>query len=72
MRKAVAAVVALLLAAACTGSGAEERAESEATPRPSQAPNQGRAAIASPEAVTQAPDGWFEAACSLPLEQLKR
>jgi arylsulfatase A-like enzyme len=71
MRKAVAAAAALLIAAACTGGGAEEKPEPQAE-QPTKAPVQGRVEIASPEPVTQAPDGWFEAACDLPLEQLKR
>ncbi|MDQ4025331.1 MAG: alkaline phosphatase family protein, partial [Actinomycetota bacterium] len=71
MRRSAAAVVALLLAAACTGSGAEENPEPRAE-QPTEAPVRGRVAIASPEPVTEAPDGWFEAACDLPIEQLRR
>ncbi len=69
MERIVAAALALSLATACTGSGAEEPPPVGETSR---AAVPGKVEIASPEPVTEAPDGWFEAACNLPLEQLRR
>ncbi|MDQ3958622.1 MAG: hypothetical protein M3273_09905, partial [Actinomycetota bacterium] len=69
MRKVAAAIALLVVAAACTSGGAEPRA---ATDAPTPPPVRGKVEIASPEPVTEAPGGWFEAACDLPLDQLKR
>ena len=62
-------LAAALLAGACSG-GDEPREATRDDPTPP--PYTGRVDIASPEPVTDAPDGWFEAACNLPMDQLKR